>query len=95
MIPPITNALTADVIQTAGMTAAGQAYWLQGRVSALKIDDDLALISAQVRGGAARSYEVTILFPGSAGRAVEAHIDCESASKMGPHPNHAQAFDFT
>lgn len=76
MIPPITNALIADVIQTAGMVTGGQAYWLQGRVSALKIDAGLALISAEVRGGAARPYEVTILFPGSAGRAVEALIDC-------------------
>jgi hypothetical protein len=76
MIPPITNALIADVIQTAGMVTSGQAYWLQGRVCALKIDAGLVLISAQVRGGAARPYEVTILFPDSAGRAVEALIDC-------------------
>ena len=76
MIPPITNALIADVIQTTNMVTAGHAYWLQDRVSALEIVADMALISAEVRGGAARPYEVTILFPDYAEGIVEAHIDC-------------------
>jgi superfamily II DNA or RNA helicase len=76
MIPPITDALIADAIQTAGMAAAGNAYWLQGRVSALEMDADFALITAEVRGSAARPYEVTILFSDDAGGPVEAHIDC-------------------
>ncbi|BCA59508.1 DEAD/DEAH box helicase [Sphingomonas sp. HMP6] len=76
MIPSITNALIADAIQTTNMVTAGHAYWLQDRVSALEIDADMALISAEVRGGAARPYEVTILFPDYEGAAVDAHIDC-------------------
>lgn len=76
MIPSITNALIDDVIQTSSMAKAGNAYWLQGRVSELEIDADLALISAKVRGGAVRPYEVTILFSDTAGGHVEAHIDC-------------------
>ena len=76
MIPSITNALIADVIETTNMVTAGHAYWLQDRVSALEIDADMSLISAEVRGGAARPYEVTILFPDYEGGAVDAHIDC-------------------
>lgn len=76
MIPPITNALIADVIQTTNMVTAGHAYWLQDRVGELEIDADKGLISAEVRGGAAEPYEVTILFPDYAEGAIEAHIDC-------------------
>ncbi|QYE37138.1 DEAD/DEAH box helicase (plasmid) [Polymorphobacter sp. PAMC 29334] len=76
MIPPITNALIADIIQTTSMVSAGHAYWLQGRVSALEINADFELISAEVRGGAATPYGVTILFPDNAGGAIEALVDC-------------------
>ena len=76
IITTITNALIANVIQTTNMVTAGHAYWLQDRVSALEIDADMGLISAEVSGGAAKPYEVTILFPDYEGTAVEAHIDC-------------------
>lgn len=63
MIPPITNALIADTIQTRNMVAAGQSYWMQGRVSGLEISPEMALIIAEVEGNARLPYEVTIIFP--------------------------------
>lgn len=76
MIPPITNTLIVDAIQTSGMVTAGHAYWLQGRVSALEIAPDMALIAAEVRGNAKRPYEVTIAFPDAASGDFEPFVEC-------------------
>ena len=63
MIPPITNALIAETIQTRNMVVAGQSYWMQGRVSGLEISPEMALITAEVKGNARLPYEITIIFP--------------------------------
>jgi superfamily II DNA or RNA helicase len=62
MIPPITDALILDAIQSENMVRAGESYWRQGRVSNLAIDDDVDMITADVRGSARRPYEVMIIF---------------------------------
>ena len=76
MIPHITTQLIASAIQTKNMVAAGYAYWQQGRVSALEIDTDMAMITADVRGSARRPYEVTIAFADLDGDDEEPLIEC-------------------
>lgn len=76
MIPQITPQLIANAIQTKNMVAAGHAYWQQGRVSALEIDTDRAMIAADVRGSARRPYEVTIVFADLDGEDEEPLIEC-------------------
>ena len=62
MIPPITDSLINDVIQTENMVRAGQSYWRQGQVLDLAIDAELGMISAKVRGSVRRPYDVLIIF---------------------------------
>jgi superfamily II DNA or RNA helicase len=62
MIPPITDSLINDMIQTENMVRAGQGYWRQGQVLDLAIDAELGVISAKVRGSVRRPYDVLIIF---------------------------------
>ena len=62
MIPPITDSLINDMIQTENMVRAGQGYWRQGQVLELAIDAELGVISAKVRGSVRRPYDVLIIF---------------------------------
>jgi superfamily II DNA or RNA helicase len=62
MIPTITDSLISGAIQTETMVNAGAAYWQQGRVAELAIDNATGAITADVRGSARHPYEVTIIF---------------------------------
>jgi superfamily II DNA or RNA helicase len=76
MIPPIIDELISDTIQTPNMVLAGHSYWLQGKVSGLEIDPDMALIVAEVRGSGRFPYEVTIAFPESDMGSDDAYVEC-------------------
>lgn len=76
MIPAITDTLIAETIQTPKMVIDGKAYWLQGRVSWLEFDPDLALIVAEVRGSRRDPYEVTIAFPEIELGSEEPYAEC-------------------
>lgn len=76
MIPPITDVLIAEATQTSGMMAAGQAYWLNGRVRGLEIDPAMALIVAEVQGSARDPYEVTIAFSDDGADPPEPFVEC-------------------
>ena len=62
MIPDITDSLIDEMIQTTNMVRAGQSYWQQGRVTKLKIDLEMSIISARVKGSERDPYVVVISF---------------------------------
>ncbi|MDB5709887.1 MAG: hypothetical protein JWL96_1957 [Sphingomonas bacterium] len=62
MIPLITRALISSAIQSEKMVQAGEAYWREGRVDDIEIDEAMGTITARLRGTARQPYEVTIVF---------------------------------
>jgi len=77
MIPPITESLIAETIQTLKMLQAGRSYWAQGHVKALHVDDSAGVVTANVKGSSRNAYVVTIIFHNDAPGQFFAEVDCE------------------
>ena len=76
MIPPITDALIAKVVQTGRMVESGRTYWNQGRVRQLGVVPERGHAHAQVKGSEEHPYQVELHFVGTAASRLETTCTC-------------------